>query len=395
MVEEELMIPKDEKLSEDEFEVFEVIDTDEENENLFNDLDDDYMLPVNPEIIKCAFCDDRFTDAQTLQDHLQTHIHNAPKIYRCAICQMDFSDKKSVGIHMQDHIKTKNDSRKPNKCKRCLQRFESLSQLQAHNNKVHKKIYVCPICDKVFDAREQAIPHIKTHVDSNIFTCPLPTCRLVLNNTDELRDHIVAHNSKTQSKQVFEDKPGTSFNSNKTEVIVIDDESSKILKCHFCDENDFTNETELRKHTLTHVNEKNLKCHICRKTFETFIQLNKHIETHGENNQRNYSKPRIETLEESKRFLCSICMAPFTSTALLIKHAATSHREESKSTGVRACDAYACPDCNVTYVSLKEFLLHLKTHLNENVTYKCVLCDVLFQSEELLESHVKTSHSVS
>lgn len=150
----------------------------------------------------------------------------------------------------------------------------------------------------------------------------------------------------------------------------------------------------MRKHTLTHVNEKNLKCHICKKTFETFIQLNKHIESHGVNNQKNYSKPKIDTLTESKRFLCSICMAPFTSTALLIKHAATSHREESKVTGVRACDAYACPDCDVTYVSLKDFLLHLKTHLNENVTYKCVLCDLLFDSVELLETHVTTSHSV-
>lgn len=194
------IIPKDEKLSEDEFEVFEVIDTDDEEivdngEDLFNDLDDDYMLPVNPEIIKCAFCDDRFTDAQTLQDHLQTHITNAPKIYRCAICQMDFTCKISVGIHMQEHIKTKNE-RKPNKCKRCLERFENVSQLQIHNNKVHKKIYVCPICDKIFDAREQIIPHIKTHVDSNIFTCPLASCKLVLNNNDELRDHIAAHNSK-------------------------------------------------------------------------------------------------------------------------------------------------------------------------------------------------------
>lgn len=154
------------------------------------------MLPVNPEIIKCAFCDDRFTDAQTLQDHLQTHINNAPKIYRCALCQMDFTCKKSVSDHMQEHIKSKNERKKPHKCKRCLERFESLGQLQAHNNKVHKKIYVCPICDNVFDERELIIPHIKTHVDSNIFTCPLATCKLVLNNNDELRDHIQAHNSK-------------------------------------------------------------------------------------------------------------------------------------------------------------------------------------------------------
>lgn len=162
------------------------------------------MLPVNPEIIKCAFCDERFTDAQTLQDHLQTHINNAPKIYRCAICQKDFTCKKSVGIHMQEHIKTKNE-RKPHKCKRCSERFEHVTQLQVHNNKVHKKIYVCPICDKIFDAREKIIPHIKTHVDSNIFTCPLASCRLVTNNTDELREHIAAHNSKlnTQTGKEF------------------------------------------------------------------------------------------------------------------------------------------------------------------------------------------------
>lgn len=87
-------------------------------------------------------------------------------------------------------------------------------------------------------------------------------------------------------------------------------------------------------------------------------------------------------------------MVPFTSTGLLINHASVSHKEESKVSGVRALirDAYSCPDCDVTYVSLKDFLLHLKTHLNENVTYKCVLCDLLFKSEELLETHVTTSH---
>lgn len=123
--------------------------------------------------------------------------------------------------------------------------------------------------------------------------------------------------------------------------------------------------------------------------------MNKHIETHGVNNQKKYSKPKIDKLEESKLFLCSICLVPFTSTAQLIEHASTSHREESKVTEVRACDAFGCPDCDVTLVSLKEFLLHLKTHLNENVTYKCVLCDLLFKSEELLETHVTTSHSVT
>jgi transcription elongation factor Elf1 len=199
--------------------------------------------------------------------------HKKLKHKKCIYCDFMYAGPKANMDHCKTEHKDKADNRKKNpvnrfQCPRCPKTDSSSCNLTAHI-KLHDKIKIeCSYCDKYSFVKFSALnDHVETdhpEIDkANYYMCTTGCNRTYPNNPRRNKcDHSIARKSPTEKKH--EPKPA---------------KVKPVIKCLYCDKDDFLTYKELKDHTKeSHNRTDYLQCSNegCKSTHSSSGSLGKH-----------------------------------------------------------------------------------------------------------------------
>ena len=163
----------------------------------------------------------------------------------------------------------------------------------------------------------------------------------------------------------------------------VKDEKNNQYQCDICKKS-FARKSNLIRHknSSLHSEQANdspqekekYKCEFCEYKTYIFDALNKHID--------------IIHLKLSKEHkTCTVCSTTFTSQHGLNLHLHTRHQVEKN------LKTYRCSICNFSTVRKSDFYHHLETH-NGNAKHQCNVCNGMYKSKRLLQTHHRRIHEV-
>ena len=77
----------------------------------------------------CVLCNNAFTSKDTLSNHMLSHGENKP--FLCDVCCLVFTDAKSLNAHVQTENHVQGN---PHKCKKCNENFTTEELLLSHQD---------------------------------------------------------------------------------------------------------------------------------------------------------------------------------------------------------------------------------------------------------------------
>ncbi|CAG9106463.1 unnamed protein product [Plutella xylostella] len=139
-----------------------------------------------------------------------------------------------------------------------------------------------------------------------------------------------------------------------------------------------------------------LDCALCNSTFETFKMLLQHMNGH----YRNYicdvcdlgfiNQLRLKNhvrIHETGSFKCSFCEKVFTTKLKLRCHEKFVHEKNTRRYNTK------CPQCDETFANYYQRNRHMLTEHNKNAAnYNCNICERVFLMKSKLTSHIKKVH---
>ncbi|XP_029381403.1 BCL6A transcription repressor b [Echeneis naucrates] len=178
----------------------------------------------------CNGCDSKFSDEDTLKDHMvQAHsdkpykcdccqasfrykgnlashktVHTGAKPYHCNICGAQFNRPANLKTHTRIH-----SGEKPYKCETCGSRFVQVAHLRAHVL-IHtgEKPYPCEICGTHFRHLQTLKSHMRIHTGEKPYHCE--KCDLHFRHKSQLRLHLrQKHGAVTNTKAQYRRTPST------------------------------------------------------------------------------------------------------------------------------------------------------------------------------------------
>jgi len=151
----------------------------------------------------------------------------------------------------------------------------------------------------------------------------------------------------------------------KNEVVHTRDKSDKeIIKCT-CGKC-FTNETNLSRHFKKLLG-KHIACSVCNKLVYSNSDLKRHMVTHS----------------DEKHYSCDKCTASFKLKSELTRHEVV-HTGEKK---------FKCSQCKKSFTQSCDLKRHQAIHNNER-KFSCSICSKMFRQKAHLQNHLKTIHKM-
>lgn len=141
------------------------------------------------------------------------------------------------------------------------------------------------------------------------------------------------------------------------------------FRCNMC-EKIFKSPYHVRRHYLSHTQEKAFQCTMCEMRFNRSDHLKNHMTKH------NPIKP----------YLCEFCDASYGRADHLKRHREVHHLNDPNVAS--QIKGEVCEYCNKSYSSKSYLQKHLLKHTQK--CWKCKLCSVVFETDEALKEHAKT-----
>uniref|UniRef100_A0A1B0GL11 Putative c2h2-type zn-finger protein n=1 Tax=Lutzomyia longipalpis TaxID=7200 RepID=A0A1B0GL11_LUTLO len=134
---------------------------------------------------------------------------------------------------------------------------------------------------------------------------------------------------------------------------------------HFCIQckKDFSTKTNLRRHMLTHADQKPFQCSICGNGFTQKGSLKQHMHLHT--GERPYK--------------CTFCNDSFTQAKTLVNHI-------RRHTGEKP---FPCPDCGISFRQKDGLKRHMTRHMETQKMYPCTICNKQLYSKYSLDNHIR------
>lgn len=250
-------------------------------------------------LFKCRHCDQEFKSALLRTKHEKaTHTKHDVK-YNCDKCSYSTFTKGCFTTHLKRHIKQYNLF-----CEECNMGFFNNTELTSHNIKFHEmQPFQCALCNDIFTSKGNLYSHIKSHDPNNSYVCEI--CGRTYKKKNSFKRHIArAHLGLTVKAQ-----------------------------CAVC-QKVLSSKEHLRRHMLTHTDERNWVCSTCGKCFLSKTYLTEHCRIHL----------------GIRPYKCEICEKSFTQRGSLTIH-------KRSHTGERP---YRCEFCNKGFVMSTLLRYHLK-----------------------------------
>ncbi|KIJ55326.1 hypothetical protein M422DRAFT_152240 [Sphaerobolus stellatus SS14] len=139
-----------------------------------------------------------FSSKQKILRHIQSHTGELLKSlspcyrpYKCEECNQYFSEAATLQQHMRRHTKEK-----PYVCDfpGCGKAFAITGALTIHK-RVHSgsKPFKCPHCDRSFSESSNLSKHVRTHTGDRPYACPYPGCSKRFARPDQFTRHKNVH----------------------------------------------------------------------------------------------------------------------------------------------------------------------------------------------------------
>ncbi|XP_075982771.1 uncharacterized protein LOC142981008 [Anticarsia gemmatalis] len=344
---------------------------------------------------QCNMCNNNFPTLKALRTHEKlelSNVFNIKALYRCQECTKKFRFKKSYQEHLlMEHSKLPDSVA----CDKCNVRCPDKATLEEHIKKVHERdIFLCPHCNKEFVRQSHVIRHMaQSGCDGNtVFAYACEICNSTFSRKDNLAVHIRLqhifrkeyyckyclfstknfsklinhwHKNHAETPDQYQcNECGKWISSRAAMTKHLEIHGTKKYSCEVCSYTTFTVEV-MRRHVLTHVDDKPHKCTLCDKSYIQRAQLQRHLEKHTGN-------------------MCTLCGATFTSRAKMLIHLRSHMGLEKLLCPIKTCQYHT-----------KEFIneASLNNHLNVHLDVKpfsCEVCDKTFHSEVNLRRHLDT-----
>lgn len=253
---------------------------------------------------ECYMCQKNFRERRQLRNHMKIHVQQ-PRL--CLLCGILCSGSTSMNRHMKLHYP---DETKSHICTICGKGFKIRQYMLRHRRKEHQvwadnQYPTCQVCGAKFDKKSLLHEHMKTHPfeETRNFICTI--CNHAARNSYNLRRHMLTHNQE------------------------------RSFECNICHKT--FRDVYAKDHMKTHEDIRKHKCTVCSKKFKRAYALKQHMYQHGGAPEHN----------------CDICGKGFSRTDKLLRH--------RRRHGIPL--NYHCRICSKGFISQKSFELHEMGHL--------------------------------
>lgn len=241
--------------------------------------------------LKCPACGATFFSPNTYQRHLLSHVHNTTREgnYMCNFCNYSNTELGMLFAHLTKHqnqCESCNESllRKDNyerhyQCSIICNRFDTSLKRDHHG------MFVCIVCDLVFDLSAQLEKHWFKHTCRKQKSYQCNECSGMYENMETLRNHTC-------------------------------------LKCPICGEV-YESLHRLKVHTMW--TKHNLKCSICSYEFILSMDHEKHMALHRKVYQPMKDYMHCLRAADGQTYQCNLCDKIFYALRLLLTHLREEH----------------------------------------------------------------------
>lgn len=227
----------------------------------------------------------------------------------------------------------------------------------SHSYKPSKKVSLrrdpstthdCGVCEKTFLKKKE----LKAHLDTHTTEVKCQICGVLRKDEEYLELHMNVHEGKTEND------------------------------CRYCDKQ-YSRRANVIRHMQKHWDKKKFQCEKCGLRFSQTYLLYNHKMVHE---------------AEEEPLVCAICEQKFRSKKTY-KHHMVTHQEDRPM--------HTCEICGKKFTERYTLKMHQKNHLvnTEELTKKestsrsskkftCIICDEVFGTMELLDSHKAKEHDV-
>ncbi|XP_020300733.1 zinc finger protein 91-like isoform X2 [Pseudomyrmex gracilis] len=305
----------------------------------------------NEQLQKCEQCLMMFKYKRHLDRHLEGHQKN-----NCSHCNEKFARRKHLEVHLF-RAHGEKTVRYPHVCDACPKSFPKRALLKRHkdkhsyqidkicskredmistdiNKKEHKekhckrKQFKCQQCSQIFSIEQTYLSHLQNHDN---YKCP--NCDVSFASKKKAREHFkVAHPLKLNEPEPINN--GSYFCVNCRHTFIKKDDYSRHLesalhlsKC--------SRRTDLDRHKQLHVEERNVVCEHCGKTFTSVSILKDHV---------------LYIHSKERQFICEECGRAFKRNSLLKRHK-LSHEQHRP---------FACTQCNTAFKRSHHLTRHME-----------------------------------
>ncbi|CAG7815541.1 unnamed protein product [Allacma fusca] len=249
-------------------------------------------------------------------------------------------------------------------CNQCPKRFREQFYLDVHMKKYHEGLrtpYSCLSCQETFKTRSMLREHRKFKHNQDV---------LIRSDTDDLK--FTVEKASPTSESCVCPVCGKVFQSNHLLQTHSRYHGEKKYKCTDC-EKAFTKSHDLKKHRLTHLNERPFICEKCGKGYKESSTLHKHEKLCGKS---------VTDLH-----LCTDCGRSYKYSSSLLYHQWIHHKGPEYL-------PFSCETCHQRFRSKSVLERHIHCHLPPN-QITCSICSAVFPTRNQLNRHVKLLHKDS
>ncbi|OAD61953.1 hypothetical protein WN48_05520 [Eufriesea mexicana] len=343
------------------------------------------LIMRNKQIKTCSQCSMTFRYKRHLDRHLEGHQKN-----NCSHCNAKFARRKHLDIHLfRSH--GERVTKYPHSCDVCSRSFPKRILLNRHRAKHnYENGKVCSDCGEMLKAEEDDKEHKENHCSKKQFKCKrcLQTfsieqtyvthiqnhdnhkctkCDVTFASKKKVHEHYkMVHSSKLNHDKISNNDSTSHLNKVNREISLRD-----IFICPICSKKLISRRVLDQHIRRIHKEDKKFICNIYGCTFQCARKsdLDRHKQLHVE--QRN--------------IICEQCGKTFTSVSILNDHVLYIHNKERQ---------FICEECGKTFKRNSLLKRHKLSH-QQYRPFACMQCNTAFKRSHHLTRHMETCHRIT